>query len=151
MLRSFIKKNLKVLLMNIIQDKKELTEKFMITLKKFLMIKTNLYTELVIQIGDMNYWKDKTLEEKKKMVGVFEKQLELSQKFYPNFKIANATVHLDESSPHIHVVGVCSSNEELSLKNFPEKKRKKKNGLKNYVSQNEVFTQNNMKEFHQFF
>lgn len=113
--------------------------------------KTNLYTELVIQIGDMNYWKDKTLEEKKKMVGVFEKQLELSQKFYPNFKIANATVHLDESSPHIHVVGVCSSNEELSLKNFPEKKRKKKNGLKNYVSQNEVFTQNNMKEFHQFF
>lgn len=113
--------------------------------------KTNLYTELVIQIGDMDYWKDKTLEERKKMVGVFKKQLELSQEFYPNFKIANATVHLDESSPHIHVIGVCSSNEELSLKNFPEKKRKKKNGLKNYVSQNEVFTQNNMKEFHQFF
>lgn len=113
--------------------------------------KTNLYTELVIQVGDIDYWKDKTLEERKKMVGVFEKQLELSKEFYPNFKIANATVHLDESSPHIHVVGVCSSNEELSLKNFPEKKRKKKNGLKNYVSQNEVFTQNNMKEFHQFF
>ena len=113
--------------------------------------KTNLYTELIIQVGDIDFWKDKTFEDKKKMVGVFEKQLELSQAFYPNFKIANATVHLDESSPHIHVVGVCSSNEELSLKNFPDRKRKKKIGLKNYVSQNEVFTKNNMKEFHQFF
>lgn len=113
--------------------------------------RTNLYTEIVIQVGDNDFWKEKNIDERKKMVDVFEKQLELVNEFYPNFKVANATVHLDESSPHMHVIGVCSSNEELLMKNFPNEEKKKRRGLKQYVSQREVFTQTNLKEFHNFF
>lgn len=113
--------------------------------------KTNLYTEVVVQIGDIDFWENKNIDERKKMIDVFEKQLELIKEFYPHFKIANATVHLDESSPHMHIVGVCASDKELLKKNFPDKEEKKSRGLTKYVSQKEVFTKNNMKDFHKFF
>ena len=32
--------------------------------------------------------------------------LECLQKLLPEFKIANAVIHFDEASPHMHVVGV---------------------------------------------
>ena len=28
------------------------------------------------------------------------------ESLFPNFKIANATIHFDESSPHLHIIGV---------------------------------------------
>ena len=28
------------------------------------------------------------------------------ERFLPNFKVANAVIHFDEASPHMHVVGV---------------------------------------------
>lgn len=114
--------------------------------------KTNLYTEVIIQIGDEKIWKDKPFEEKQKMVEVFKKQIELMNEFYPNFKISNATVHLDETSPHLHIVGVGVSNRELAIQNKGEKQDKKRqNGLKKYVAQSEIFTSNNMKKFHKEF
>lgn len=113
--------------------------------------KTNLYTEIVVQVGDIEFWKDKNIDERKKMVDVFKTQLDLIQEFYPHFKIANATIHLDESSPHMHIIGVCSSDKELLKKNFPDKELKKSRGLTKYVSQKEVFTRTNMRDFHKFF
>lgn len=114
--------------------------------------KTSLYTEVIVQIGDKEYWKDKSIEEKKKMVEVFEKQLELSNKFFPNFKVVNAIVHLDETSPHMHIIGVPVSNKEIALQvNQRKKSQKKLNGLDTYVCQSEIFTQQNLIEFHKFF
>ena len=114
--------------------------------------KTNLYTEVVVQVGDNEFWKNKNLEEKKQMVEVFNKQLEIIEKEYPNFKISNATVHFDETSPHMHIIGVCVSDRETALKNKDDKKvSKRKNGLEKYVSQSEIFTQKNLLEFHKIF
>ena len=62
--------------------------------------------EIIIQIGDMNYWADKTAVEKRKMSQVFKAQLNELERLCPDFKIANAVIHYDEKSPHMHVVGV---------------------------------------------
>ena len=68
--------------------------------------KHDLAVEIVIELGNMYYWSDKTIEEKYKMVSVFEKQVIDLEKLIPSFKVANATIHFDESSPHLHIVGV---------------------------------------------
>ena len=48
----------------------------------------------------------KSLEYKYGMTQVFEQQLEDIQEIVPDFYIANATIHFDEHSPHMHIVGV---------------------------------------------
>ncbi len=40
------------------------------------------------------------------MVDVYNEQIKDLTKIIPNFKIANATIHFDETSPHMHIVGV---------------------------------------------
>ena len=66
----------------------------------------DLACELIIELGDMNFWKDKTQEYRYKMVDVYKEQIEDLIKILPEFKIANATIHFDETSPHLHIVGV---------------------------------------------
>lgn len=68
--------------------------------------KHDLACEIIIEIGNMAYWEDKSLEEKYKMTDVFEKQLKDLKEIVPDFYIANATIHFDENSPHMHIVGV---------------------------------------------
>src|SRR5574344_2771910 len=68
--------------------------------------KHDLACEIVIELGDMVYWDDKSLEYKYQMTGVFEQQLEDLKEIVPDFYIANATIHFDEHSPHMHIVGV---------------------------------------------
>ena len=68
--------------------------------------KHDLACEIVIELGDMVYWDDKSLEYKYEMTKVFEKQLEDLKEIVPNFYVANATMHFDEHSPHMHIVGV---------------------------------------------
>ena len=62
--------------------------------------------ELIIQVGDKDFWEDKTMDEKKQMSYIFKDQLRSLEKLVPEMKIASAVVHYDESSPHMHVVGV---------------------------------------------
>ena len=62
--------------------------------------------EIIIQIGDRDFWKDKNNLEKREMTQFFERQINSLKIACPNFKIANAVIHYDESSPHLHVVGV---------------------------------------------
>ena len=50
----------------------------------------------------------------------------------PNFKIANATIHYDESSPHLHIVGVPF-------------KEGMKNGMERQVGKSDVFTKESLK------
>ena len=68
--------------------------------------KHDLAVEIIIELGDMHYWKDKSKEDKYKMVDVFKNQIVDLEKIVPSFKVANATIHFDESSPHLHIVGV---------------------------------------------
>lgn len=68
--------------------------------------KHDLACEIIIEIGNMAYWEDKSLEEKYKMTEVFKSQLKDLKEIVPDFYIANATIHFDENSPHMHIVGV---------------------------------------------
>ena len=64
----------------------------------------NIATELILQVGDKEDWQNIDLQDKKKMADVFKNSLEILES--KGFKVANATLHLDETSPHLHVVGV---------------------------------------------
>lgn len=68
--------------------------------------RSDVGVEIIIQVGDEEFWRDKSLFQRSEMSQVFEEQIEALQKHCPNFKIANATIHYDEKSPHMHVVGV---------------------------------------------
>ena len=68
--------------------------------------KRDLACEIIIELGDMDFWADKDDKFKHKMEEVFKEQIQDLEEVVPNFKIANATIHFDESSPHLHIVGV---------------------------------------------
>ena len=40
------------------------------------------------------------------MTNVYNKQIEDLEIILPTFKIASAIIHYDETSPHLHIVGV---------------------------------------------
>ena len=62
--------------------------------------------EIIIELGDMDFWQDKDDEYRFKMTDVYNEQIQDLTKILPTFKIANATIHYDETSPHMHVIGV---------------------------------------------
>lgn len=64
----------------------------------------NIATEIILQIGDKEDWQNINFKDKQKMAKVFKNSLEILEA--KGFKVANATLHLDETSPHLHVVGV---------------------------------------------
>lgn len=68
--------------------------------------KNDVAAEIIIQLGNKEFWSDKTLEQKRNMEKILQKQLNDLRELVPEFKIASAVIHLDESSPHMHVVGV---------------------------------------------
>lgn len=93
----------------------------------------NIAVECIIQVADKEYWERIELEDRKKMTEVFEKQIQYLEKNLENFKIVNAVVHYDESSPHLQIVGV-----PISTKN--------KRGMEVQVSKNSVFSQEIMRK-----
>jgi plasmid recombination enzyme len=66
----------------------------------------DLACEIIIELGNKDFWDTKNLEYKQKMVKVFNQQLKDLEHKAPDFKICSAVVHLDEGSPHMHIVGV---------------------------------------------
>ena len=62
--------------------------------------------EIIIELGDMDFWNDKDKQYRLKMIDVYNEQIKELVKIVPTFKIANATIHFDETSPHMHIVGV---------------------------------------------
>ena len=93
--------------------------------------KHDLACEIVIELGNMEYWDDKSLEYKYQMAQVFEQQLEDLQEIVPDFYIANATIHFDEHSPHMHIVGV-------------PVKENCKTGLSRQVGKTSIFTKESL-------
>lgn len=66
----------------------------------------DLACEIIVELGDMEFWKDKDKQYRLKMIDVYNEQVNDLVKILPTFKIANATIHFDETSPHMHIVGV---------------------------------------------
>ena len=65
----------------------------------------DMAVEVIIQLGDREYWKEHECR-KMHMNLIYESLLDELKRLFPNFIVANAVVHLDEDSPHMHVVGV---------------------------------------------
>ena len=61
--------------------------------------------EIIIQIGDREFWKQFD-DMKSYMKLSYQIILDELRKRLPQFVVANAVVHLDEDSPHMHIVGV---------------------------------------------
>ena len=74
--------------------------------EKVCASQNDIACEIIIELGDMDFWQDKDDEYKFKMVDVFTEQIADLNTIVPTFKLANATIHFDESSPHLHIVGV---------------------------------------------
>lgn len=74
--------------------------------KKVCESLNDIACEIIIELGDMDFWNDKDQEYRLKMIDVYNEQIKDLTKIVPTFKIANATIHFDETSPHMHVVGV---------------------------------------------
>lgn len=74
--------------------------------KKVCNSQNDIACEIIIELGDMGFWNDKDKEYRFKMVDVYNEQIKDLIKIVPDFKIANATIHFDEVSPHMHIVGV---------------------------------------------
>ena len=74
--------------------------------KKVCESQNDIACEIIIELGDMDFWQDKDNEYRFKMIDVYNEQIQDLIKILPTFKIANATIHFDETSPHMHVIGV---------------------------------------------
>ena len=65
----------------------------------------DMAVEIIFQCGDRKFWEEHA-DKKEKMYNVYAYLLSTMERLLPNFKVANAVIHFDEASPHMHVVGV---------------------------------------------
>ena len=93
--------------------------------------KSNIATEFIFQIGDKEDWENKNLEDKKKTVEIFKKAIPILEE--KGIKTVNASLHIDETSPHLHLIAVPIIENQ-------------KRGLEKQVSQNKVITKEILKE-----
>ena len=93
--------------------------------------KKDLACEIILELGDKEYWDTKEESFKKRMSEVYKKQVDDLEMLVPNFKVASAIIHYDETSPHLHIVGV-----PIKYKN--------KNGMEKQVGKSDVFTKESL-------
>ena len=91
----------------------------------------DLACEIIVELGDMDFWKDKDKDYRQKMTDVYNEQVNDLVKILPTFKIANATIHFDETSPHMHIVGV------PIIENYTR-------GMKKQVGKSQLFTKESL-------
>ena len=95
--------------------------------------KNDLACEIIIELGDKKYWDTKDEKFKHKMSNVYKEQVKDLENLIPDFKVASAIIHYDETSPHMHIVGVPI-------------KYKSKNGMSKQVGKSGVFTKTKLIE-----
>ncbi len=66
----------------------------------------DLACEFIVELGDMDFWNDKDTNYRMRMIDVYKDQVRDLMRIVPEFKVANAVIHFDEVSPHLHLVGV---------------------------------------------
>lgn len=89
----------------------------------------NIATEIILQIGDVKDWENIPLEEKKKIADVFLNGTAIINS--RGLKVAHSVVHLDESTPHCHLI-VVPVAKDLDR------------GMEKQVSLNKVLTRKNL-------
>ena len=94
--------------------------------------KNDLACEVIIELGDKKYWDTKDDDYKRRMTNVYQKQVEDLENVVPSFKITSAIIHYDETSPHMHIVGVPI-------------KEGNKNGMIKQVGKTAIFTKDSLK------
>ena len=99
--------------------------------KKVCKSQNDIACEIIIELGDMDFWNDKNERYRFKMVDVYNEQVKDLIKIVPDFKIANATIHFDEVSPHMHIVGIPVSYDC-------------KRGMKKQAVKSKLFTKNTL-------
>lgn len=95
--------------------------------------KSDLAVQIIIELGNKKFWDTKSMTYKHKMTNIFIKQVDDLELLLPNFKICSAIIHYDETSPHLHIVGVPI-------------KYNCKTGMSMQVGKTDVFTRNSLKE-----
>ena len=101
--------------------------------KKVCDSQNDIACEIIIELGDMDFWNDKDQEYRLKMIDIYNEQIKDLTKIVPTFKVANATIHFDETSPHLHIVGV------PIIENC-------KRGMEKQVGKSQVFTKTSLAE-----
>ena len=99
--------------------------------QKVCISQNDIACEIIIELGDMDFWQDKDNDYRYKMTDVYNEQIQDLNKILPSFKVANATIHYDETSPHMHVIGV------PVIDNC-------KKGMKKQVGKSKVFTKESL-------
>lgn len=97
-------------------------------------------TQIIFQVGNQDFWEDRSDEQKRDLtVKAFESWQDMmnDDEKYKDFHIVSATLHMDETSPHIHVMGI-------PVKHSPNR------GQEYQVSKNHVFgNRDDMDRFHE--
>ena len=92
----------------------------------------DLAAEIIIQYGDADYWRER-VDFREEVCDAMRGQVEELRRLFPEFKIASAVVHFDETSPHMHVVGVPVATGY-------------KKGMQKQVAKTKVFTRDRMSD-----
>jgi plasmid recombination enzyme len=94
--------------------------------------KTEVAVEIIIQVCDKEFWEEHQ-DKRDKMLDVFKEQLDFFKKEVPEFVVTNCTLHQDEASPHLHLIGI--------PRGYGFKK-----GMQVRCSKRSVFTQSRLKK-----
>lgn len=108
----------------------------------------NLAVEIIIQPCDREYWIENR-DKRDKMNDIFKEYLNFMETgMMKDFKVISATVHQDEDSPHLHVVGIPIADTNKPPKKGISKGRVfTKKSLEFQQDQTRKFFEDNMKKY----
>lgn len=88
----------------------------------------NLAVEMIVGVGDRQMWQQEPFKSDRNSINkVFEGYVKHLQEEIPNFTLVSATIHQDEDTPHLHIVGIPLTET-------------KQRGIKIKISKGAVFT-----------
>ena len=88
----------------------------------------NLAVEMIVGVGDRQMWQQEPFKSDRNNINkVFEGYVKHLQEKIPNFTLVSATIHQDEDTPHLHIVGIPLTET-------------KQRGIKIKISKGAVFT-----------
>lgn len=88
----------------------------------------NLAVEMIVGVGDRQMWQQEPFKSDRNSINkVFEGYVKHLQEKIPNFTLVSATIHQDEDTPHLHIVGIPLTET-------------KQRGIKIKISKGAVFT-----------
>ena len=90
----------------------------------------DIAVEIILQVADVEFWENNA-DKREIMKEVFKEQIETLKAVMPQLYLTNATLHMDEKSPHMHVIAIPISDDF-------------KRGMKRQCSKRKVFTKESL-------